>query len=1088
MSNSTATLKSTTAITPLPNRAFDPDAVRLFLKPLTPVQQGELARLDSTTKPPVLQPADVAAKAAKLVTSSRNEFGQVDNSQLAAKLANASPEALREVQKFLTPVQRGELAREISALKPPVLKPANPVVTDPSAIAAKVVAGSRDESGQIDIPQLAAKLVGAPVEIIQEVTKLLTPEQQKSFGDELLRSNLSIQNAPLQQRFGSKIGGFFKDVGDVIVDTGKDFVDFVKRTFNDVADFFKNGVLGDVLDFTLFDGTPFHGVLGEVLNITLSDGSVISGVLGDALNILRPDGTTIVWNPGDPFPTLGPIAAPPPPPPPVAPPPPPVAPPPPPPTIQEQAFDDATNAYNDVVTARKAYRENRSEETARALLFAGQNAQFSLDVAKAKGVPADKTDEIAKYKDYVSDSSDIAREFLEESAYVGLDAADQNRIDPFTQALDLKNGEFLDRLKADNNGNTEEWASALNGFADGLNDDAHFLKGFAIGVGSGFYDTAKGAVEGVESAGKFIINNPGEALQAANIALNPISSIAKYALGLDPGASWVQNLVSVAKGDEKISISDFTGVIEKNIDGYLNVHSLEKEGSELLNDVGDYFKRNWDSLKDEHAAARAKGEAAEAQWWGEKTGRAVFEIASTVNAAGDVLKAGKALAGLTAVVSEGAELIEGAAELSKIEAAVSEITNAATAVHGNAELATSSASDLRAAEAELIELQKRVPENSATASKITEARAAIDRAERDIATPRPKGPAYGTGDATVNLSNKESGFLNDLQNIGDDVFYRGTTVSEANIAALTRSTGNEFAVFKNANNELRIIRGDAHGINIDPQLKAELIRDGYKLELHSQTGYSLHELEASSEDQALLRDFGQTSSKIVNSNGDISTFDLDSTSTSIVENITSTQNLNATQFDQIADSLDANTKYIVRDNTVTTADGSNFTEYTYVTDSKGDLKRIEGQLKRVTNRPAVRPNAGLQTQIGNEGVQSIPGNASLPANERDVGFHLLGDQFGGGINRANVVPGNAKLNGGTRGGWGYLENRFTEIINNDPNTNIKFSIEVERGTEEIETRPSHFVYKYSLNGGPEFESRYANTLPIPGVTGQPLIS
>lgn len=1041
MNNSTATLKSTTAITPVRSRLPDTDA-----------------------------------NANDLVRSSRDRFGQIDYNKLKTKLSDVSLQQARMAERLLTPVQRGELARKIDISKLPTVS---------TQIAQKTLTPVQQGELARELPQKGLTLGNQSNVIPLPNVPLTDPPiyQLRSFGG-----------------FFKDVGDVFKDVGDVIIDTGKDIIDAVAGVFNDVVDFFTNGVLGDVLDFILPDGTPFHGVLGEALNITLFDGSVISGVLGEALNILRPDGTNIVWNPGDPFPTLGPIAPPapppppPPPPPPVAPPPPPpppvASPPvaPPPPSIQEQAFDDATNAYNDVVTARKAYRENRSEETASALLFAGQNAQFVFDVAKAKGVPSDKTDEIAKYKDYVSDSNNIAREFLEESAYVGLDGADQTRIDPFTQALDLKNGEFLDRLKADNNGNTEEWATALNGFADGLNDDAHFLKGFAIGVGSGFYDTAKGAVEGVESAGKFIINNPQEALNAANIALNPISSIAKYALGLDPGASWVQNLISVAKGDEKISISDFTSAIEKNIDGYLNVHSLEKEGSQLLSDVGDYFKRNWDSLKDEHAAARAKGEAAEAQWWGEKTGRAVFEIASTVSLAGDVLRAGKALAGLTEVVAEGSALIEGASELSKIEAAVTEITDAATAVHGNAELATASASDLRAAEEQLIELEKRVPENSAAANKIAEARQAIDRAEKDIATPRPKGPVNGIGDSTVNLSTKETGFLNDLQNAGDVASLTGTTVSEANIAALTRYTGNEFAVFKNANNEIRIIRGDAHGITIDPQLKANLISDGYELELHSQTGYSIHELEASSEDQQLLRDFGQTSSKIVNSNGDVSTFDLDSTSVHVIENIAKTENVSVSQFDQIANSLDANTKYVVRDNTVTTADGSNFTEYTYVTDSKGDIKRIEGQLKRVTNRPATRPNAGLQTQIGNEGVQSLPGNANLPVNERDVGFHLLGDQFGGGINRANVVPGNGKLNGGTRGGWGYLENRFTEIINSDPNTDIQFSIEVERGTEEIETRPSHFVYKYSLNGGPEFESRYANTLPIPGVTGQPVIA
>ena len=279
MSNSTATLKSTTAITPLPNRAFDPDAVRLFLKPLTPVQQGELARLDSTTKPPVLQPADVAAKAAKLVTSSRNEFGQVDTAQLAKKLVNATPDVLREVQKHLTPVQQGELAREISTSKPDVLKPA-----DTPAIAAKLVASSRDASGQINIPQLAVRLLGAPPEIVQEVKKLLTTVQQKELGSELLDLTISNQNAPVTQRFQlfpGKGGDFFRDkIIEPTQEYGEYFVDGVRHVFNTIQDFF-TGTVADAANAARDDIVGAFTGVGDTLK-NIFDGDIAKDFLAYA--------------------------------------------------------------------------------------------------------------------------------------------------------------------------------------------------------------------------------------------------------------------------------------------------------------------------------------------------------------------------------------------------------------------------------------------------------------------------------------------------------------------------------------------------------------------------------------------------------------------------------------------------------------------------------------------------------------------------------------------------------------------------------------------------------------------------------------
>jgi hypothetical protein len=59
-------------------------------------------------------------------------------------------------------------------------------------------------------------------------------------------------------------------------------------------------------------------------------------------------------------------------------------------------------------------------------------------------------------------------------------------------------------------------------------------------------------------------------------------------------------------------------------------------------DIKGFVEKNWNSLQASHAEAAAKGPEAEARWWGQVTGRAVFEVASVfvpVTKVATVLKA-----------------------------------------------------------------------------------------------------------------------------------------------------------------------------------------------------------------------------------------------------------------------------------------------------------------------------------------------------------------------------------------------------------------------------------------------------------------
>jgi hypothetical protein len=64
--------------------------------------------------------------------------------------------------------------------------------------------------------------------------------------------------------------------------------------------------------------------------------------------------------------------------------------------------------------------------------------------------------------------------------------------------------------------------------------------------------------------------------------------------------------------------------------------------ADLLADTKAFVAKNWDSLKASHSDAAARGPQAEAKWWGEVSGRAVFEAAATfVPVAGIASKLGK---------------------------------------------------------------------------------------------------------------------------------------------------------------------------------------------------------------------------------------------------------------------------------------------------------------------------------------------------------------------------------------------------------------------------------------------------------------
>ena len=108
--------------------------------------------------------------------------------------------------------------------------------------------------------------------------------------------------------------------------------------------------------------------------------------------------------------------------------------------------------------------------------------------------------------------------------------------------------------------------------------------------------------------------------------------------------------------------------------------------------------------------------------------------------------------------------------------------------------------------------------------------------------------------------------------------------------------------------------------------------------------------------------------------------------------------------------------------------------FAWATDEQGRV--VEVIAKNLKRNPLGRPNRALQTAIGKEGV------------ETDVGFHLIGDVFGGPINRLNVVPGNSNLN---LSAFRILENSWLKSIQAGSKVSVRLKLNYVGSTKRFDS-------------------------------------
>lgn len=114
-----------------------------------------------------------------------------------------------------------------------------------------------------------------------------------------------------------------------------------------------------------------------------------------------------------------------------------------------------------------------------------------------------------------------------------------------------------------------------------------------------------------------------------------------------------------------------------------------------------------------------------------------------------------------------------------------------------------------------------------------------------------------------------------------------------------------------------------------------------------------------------------------------------------------------------------------------------------IAQQKTDVRRRERPLVRKMDRPHL-----------NEYVREHP------ADRGQVGFHLLGRQFGGSQFFPNVVTGSGGLNAFPNGGYGAVEDLWAQAVRNGKTVDVVIDLAYSR----YRFRPSRFVINSTIGG------------------------
>lgn len=175
----------------------------------------------------------------------------------------------------------------------------------------------------------------------------------------------------------------------------------------------------------------------------------------------------------------------------------------------------------------------------------------------------------------------------------------------------------------------------------------------------------------------------------------------------------------------------------------------------------------------------------------------------------------------------------------------------------------------------------KLPTRAGLRVALQESRAALSRGFSRVRSLFRRGPRISASGATGNpaailrgigdLNKRQRGLLNRLANDGDRIIIPKNGVSLNDISALTASTGVEFAMFTRRG-ERMLVRGTSGIVDIGVDEARSLAAQGWRWSAHTHPGRGANVLRSSVGDRAILGEFRNQSSAIMNSEGQRSIF------------------------------------------------------------------------------------------------------------------------------------------------------------------------------------------------------------------------
>lgn len=194
-----------------------------------------------------------------------------------------------------------------------------------------------------------------------------------------------------------------------------------------------------------------------------------------------------------------------------------------------------------------------------------------------------------------------------------------------------------------------EWGQALGA----VFSSPRAYAAYQIGQVKGVFEGGKEMVTGIISLAAKTIQYGVD-----NSMLGDAGDMARGLTGKMPG--WLDEVIpSSQRGEASTAALHAMG---KGIHNYLTTHTR----GEVARDLGNALNKAWEGVKADHAAARAQGPEAEAEFLGRMTGRIGFEIAATF--AGGVGIAGKAgkVGKVADIVADGARAADKVADGARV--------------------------------------------------------------------------------------------------------------------------------------------------------------------------------------------------------------------------------------------------------------------------------------------------------------------------------------------------------------------------------------------------------------------------------------